>query len=187
MQISSRGDLREQVREHFATADIGKAKEADRIIYFLHTVLTLKNGVTSEGAPFLGWLQGLVAAELYTQASRTVSRNLRSVVAQGMTQSLVIEKITDFDVERRDGRETGRISAIVHGTLAIQATKTSKGGALALPQPYRALVVIDTLPVTNLNPYGYYLVSLREATGAAETRRFDKEMEEKRERSRGKS
>jgi hypothetical protein len=177
--VATTGDLRERIRAHFSTTGIRK----DNIVFFLQGVLTLKNGITVQGAPFQILLQGLVSTEVYQQSVALVQRNIGSIRSQDMSQSLVIEDVGGIDYDTANKR----MSVVVKGEMMIQASRTKSGAPLAIKYPYRALCILDVLPVSDLNPYGYYLVSLREEIGTKEAKAFDLEMEKLHARSRGKN
>ncbi len=180
--IATKGDLREQIRAHFADTAVSTTVVKDPLVAFLHIVLPIRHGITPSGAPFLVLLQGLMTSELYEQTAATVQRNLGAVQTHGMSESLMIEGVTDIDEDRK----LQRVSVVVTGRLLIQATQTARGAPMALSRPYRAIVVLDVLPASKLNPYGYFIVSLREATSEASVQAFDREQETKRARANGK-
>lgn len=179
LAVTGGEDLRSRMAQHLNSEGL----KSTQLAGFLHKTLTLKHSVTSEGAPFLPLLQGTMSSHLYDQAVDTINRNLGQVRAQGMAQTLVLHSVTDVDYDE----SARRVAAVVSGTFYVQAATTKRGGALANQVPYRASVVLEVLPISNVNTEGFYLVEMREAIGVAETEQFEKDQNERRKKLSGTS
>ncbi|MDD2766071.1 MAG: hypothetical protein PHE83_19075 [Opitutaceae bacterium] len=172
-QITSAGDLREQIRRHVDIQGVRK----DDIVSFLYLVLTLKHEVSPAGAPFLPLLQGLVSADIFRDAQAEILRNLTTIQSRSMVQSLVIEQITDLDFDQA----TRRVGATIVGKIELRAASTQRGVPLVQSVEYRARAILDVLPPSEINRHGYFLLSpLREVFGRKNVAAFDQEMEERR-------
>lgn len=186
--LQSEGDLVEQAHRFFEE-DPTKAKDADQMIaslrvdniaFFLNSVLSIKHNVSEAGAPMLPLLQGFMASDIYRDTQAAIERNLDTVKQQQMVQSFtpIAYKLVEVDEKSR------RIGIAVSGKISIHAMKTKRGGPLINDVDYRALVVLEIVPKSQLNQSGLFMVSpLREVYGAKNVIAFDKEMEGKHERA----
>jgi hypothetical protein len=128
----------------------------DQVAFFLQGCLPLLYATDDGGHAMLPLAQGLVAPEIYSEAERRLNQSGADVEANGMTQSLSITGMTDVVADAKSGRTAAHLRGYV--TVTVHRAE-------ARFFPWRARVLLEANPVSLLNPYPFYLLSLEQRTG----------------------
>ncbi len=129
----------------------------DQLAFFLQGCLPLLYALDERGHPLLPLAQGMVAPEVYHEAERRLTTAERDVRANRMTQSLTVTGVTDVVADNK----SGRAAAYVRGYVTVTVPQQS-----ATFFPWRAQVLLEANPVSQLNPYPFYLLRLEKKLGA---------------------
>jgi hypothetical protein len=129
----------------------------DQLAFFLQGCLPLLYSIDERGHPLLPLAQGMVAPEVYHEAERRLTAADRDVRTNRMTQTLTITGVTDVVADNK----SGRAAAYVRGYLTI--TVPQQGATFF---PFRAQALLEANPVSQLNPYPFYLLRLDRKLGA---------------------
>ncbi len=129
----------------------------DQLVFFLQGSLPLLYSLDERGHPLLPLAQGLVAPDVYHEAERRLTASERDVRANRMTQSLTITGVSDVVADSK----SGRAAAYVRGYLTITVPQQN-----ATFFPWRAQALLEANPVSQLNPYPFYLLRLEKKLGA---------------------
>jgi hypothetical protein len=152
--LSAPPSLKEAASKFYAEPDVSE----DDVAGFAFYVLQLLHQITPAGSPWLPLLLGSVGHDIYDRANDRVHFQGRSIATVGLTQSLVIERVTGLV---RDPA-SGRISCYVSGYF----NDRREDGQQVPYVPYFAQMLLEPNIPSRLNSQRFFLLKLDEYYGA---------------------
>lgn len=115
-------------------------------------------------------LLGYIHPEILTKAGETYRKLLSKIKEQQVIKYLMVDKNIDYYKDS----SSQVFFAYASGYIVLNALNGKNQGTGRI-QPYRALMEIRPVPVTDNNNKGYYILSLTEVTGSENVRLFDEQ------------
>lgn len=164
--------LSEAAREFYAS-DYTKVDPAlifDQMSYFTLSNLSLLHQVDAYSPSHLALLKGMIKPDIIDKAKRRFDRNIGTIQKQKFVQNLIINRV----LSPIPNTKAGTVALFVEGFFSI-VLQDPNGDPINRISPYRAKLILRLGPVSDLNPFPFFLEDLTEVTGAEEVKKWDED------------